>query len=281
MAASIDRLGAHCLAPTRGDHQTIRGIGTYLAIAFGLAWLPFAPAIVGKAPIAPLLMPFAPAIAAIVVRQWVTGEGFGDSGLRPNFRHWRLYLLAVAWPLATIPVSVVLAAGFRIAPAGFSVPWGMEAPRPLTLLAWIGGSVLLAPIIFGEELGWRGYLQTRLFPDQPIAAAIATGVIWGVWHYPMILVGDQNTASRALMLLLFPFVTTMLSVFLGQLRARTGEVWVGSVAHAANNVTEDSWHRLSFTGREDGIPSGAADVVVFIAEIVVLLGIVVRGRARR
>jgi len=43
-------------------------------------------------------------------------------------------------------------------------------------------SVLVAPLVLGEELGWRGYLQLRLFPAQPFLAALATGLIWGVWH---------------------------------------------------------------------------------------------------
>jgi len=251
-----------------------RGIAAFLAIAFGLAWLPFAPALAGRDPVGMVLMPFAPAVAAVVVRRWITCEGFRDAGLRPNPRRWRFYLLAVVWPMAATLLSVPVAIVLRVAPSGFALPWGVATPRPLTVLAWAVGSIALAPIVFGEELGWRGYLQVRLFANRPLRAAVATGLIWGVWHYPLILVGGEETAGRLQTLLLLPVATTTMSVFLGWLRARTGEVWAGSVAHAANNATEDSWHRLAFTGRADGVPAASSNVAAVIAEALVLLGIV-------
>ncbi len=55
-------------------------------------------------------MPVAPAIACFVVRRWVTREGFGDAGLRPNLRRWPLYLLALAWPFAVHPLRVAVLA---------------------------------------------------------------------------------------------------------------------------------------------------------------------------
>ena len=40
-----------------------------------------------------------PAVAAIIVRKWVTREGFSDAGLRLNRHHWRYYLAALVLPL--------------------------------------------------------------------------------------------------------------------------------------------------------------------------------------
>jgi membrane protease YdiL (CAAX protease family) len=73
--------------------------------------------------------------------------------------------------------------------------------------------------------------------------------------------------------------TTFFSIFLGWLRIRTGDVWSASVAHGANNVTEDRWHRLAFTGDAAGTPSLAADGTLLLAEAIVLLGVV--GLAER
>jgi|GEM_PF-4638358 hypothetical protein len=45
-------------------------------------------------------MAMVPAIAAIIVRAWITKEGFADAGLRPNFRNKRrYYLIALALPV--------------------------------------------------------------------------------------------------------------------------------------------------------------------------------------
>jgi membrane protease YdiL (CAAX protease family) len=226
-------------------------------------------------------MPFAPAIAAVVVRRWVTREGFRDSGLRPNLRRWRFYLLAVSWPIFATLLSVPLALLFRTAPGGFTMPWGMEAPEPLTLLGWMLFPILASPVFFGEEFGWRGYLQVRLFPDNPWAAAVATGMIWGAWHYPWILASDQAGEEPVLWLLLFTVATTNASVFFGWLRLRTGDVWSASVGHGANNIVEDSWHRLTFTGDRSGTPALSGDLTVVIAEMIVLSGTVAVATLRR
>lgn len=262
-----------------GQHDR-RGIPVFLAAAFELAWLPFAPMLFGGDPTGVLLMPIAPAIAAVVVRRWVTREGFGDAGLRPNLRRWPLYVLAASWPIFATLLSVPLAVLFGTAPDGFTIPWGMATPDLLTVIGWILISIAIAPIIFGEELGWRGYLQIRLFADQPWLAAIATGLIWGVWHYPMLL-ADESIDNHIFWLLVFPFATTVMSVFLGWLRAWTGDVWSTSVGHAANNVTENSWHRLTFTGDSGGTPAASGDATVVVAEAIVLVGIVVSGLRRR
>jgi uncharacterized protein len=252
----------------------------FLVIAFGLAWAGFIPALFGSDPI-PALMPIAPAIAAFIVRKWVTREGFADSGWRPNLRHWRLYLLAVGWPIAATLVSVVIALIVGVTPGDFKFPWGVEGPRLLTLLAWLAVSIALAPIILGEEFGWRGYLQVRLFAENPWKAAIATGLIWGVWHYPLVLTDREIYGELWIGLLVFPIATTNISIFLGWLRARTGDVWSTSIGHASNNVTEDSWHRTVFTGKSDGVPSSSADVVLVIAEIIVVTGFVTADRVLR
>jgi CAAX protease family protein len=245
------------------------GVVTYLAIAFGLAWLPFVAQTAGLGAVGPALMPIAPAVACVVVRRWVTHEGFGDAGLRPRLRHWPTYLVALAWPIGAAICTTVVTRALRLAPPGFTSPWGVSGPSWSSLTAWIGLSLLIAPVILGEELGWRGYLQLRLFPDRPLAAALATGFIWGIWHYPLILAGGEPTNSTTLTLVVFPVATMTFSVFLGWVRAVTGTVWATSVAHASNNVTNDSLQRLSFTGREGATLPDQAVIPCLLGEAIV------------
>ncbi len=270
-------------APARSEGAAYhrRGIVAFLALAFGLAWLPFAPFLLGLDAPGAILMPFAPAVAAFVVRKWVTREGFADAGLRLNLRRWPFYLLAVAWPLATAPLGVLLAIALDLGPEGPALPWGLAAPAPRDLLVWSLLALALAPIVFGEEFGWRGYLQVRLLADRPLRAALATGLIWGVWHYPLILAGGEPTADRLQTLLLFPVGTTVSSVFLGWLRQRSGSVWASSVGHAANNGTQDNLTRLAFAGGTGGTLPASASAPILLAEAVVLLGIVAVDHLRR
>jgi len=236
----------------------------------------------GRETVAAFLMPVAPAVACIVVRLAVTGEGFGDAGLRPHFQHWRTYLLAVTWPIAVVLVSVTTATILRTAPSGFALPWGLDKPSSTQVVRLFVLSIAVTPIFLGEELGWRGYLQLRLFPGRPFTAALATGFIWGVWHYPMVLLGGEPTESIAQTLLLLPVSTMAMSVLLGWMRSRTGSLWPGTVAHAANNVTSYGLTSLAFTGTTTGTLPASASVPVLVGESVVWGSIVALGsRSRR
>jgi membrane protease YdiL (CAAX protease family) len=227
-------------------------VAIFLALTFGLAWLPFLAQIAGLGEVGPVLMPIAPAIACIVVRRWVTREGFWDAGLRTRLRNWPIYLLVLVWPLGAAISTTLVTLGLRLRPPGYALPWGAAGPSWSTLALWIATSILVAPIIMGEELGWRGYLQLRLFPGRPLAAALVTGFIWGIWHYPLILSSGEPTDSITLTLITLPVATMTFSVFLGWVRSVTGTVWATSLAHASNNTTNDSLQRLAFTGRQDG-----------------------------
>ena len=95
-----------------------KGIAAFLPIAFSLAWISWTIPIrwnpstgnpllrLALMPLAGLPGGFAPAVAALVVRQWVTREGFGDAGLEWNLgRRWPYYLFAWLSPLA-VAVSI-------------------------------------------------------------------------------------------------------------------------------------------------------------------------------
>ena len=116
----MDTISTAPVAPPARDRAVhpARGGVAFLAIAFGLTWIPFLAIPLGLPSYGTLLMPFAPAIACFAVRKWVTREGFGDAGLRPNLRRWPLYLVAVAWPFAAGLLSVLLALALRVPPRG-------------------------------------------------------------------------------------------------------------------------------------------------------------------
>src|SRR5262245_62094771 len=86
--------------------SVMKGIVWFLALSFGLAWGIWEFAVqsgvsvtgLGFEPYA-LAGGFAPAVAAIIVRKWITREGFGDAGLGLGLKHWRIYLFAWLLPL--------------------------------------------------------------------------------------------------------------------------------------------------------------------------------------
>lgn len=241
-----------------------RGVAAYLVIAFGLAWAPFVVVLAGGPSVGPVLMPLAPAAACVVVRRWVTREGFVELGLRPSLRgvlrRWPLIAVALLWPLAVSPVLALLTGADLWAGGGHVV-------------SWLALSLAITPVILGEELGWRGYLQMRVYPGRPLAAALATGVMWGVWHYPLLL---SSRGVQPWLLAEFTLGTITMSVFLGWLRARSTSVWAPSLGHASNNVTEDNLTRRAIGTGAIGPGQAAA---VLIVEAVVLLGVVAADHA--
>jgi membrane protease YdiL (CAAX protease family) len=120
------------------------------------------------------------------------------------------------------------------------LPPGMT-PQTFYTLAAIQ-SVLFGPFIglvitFGEEFGWRGYLQTELFKVGRRRGVLLLGIIWGAWHWPIILMGFNYPGHPLLGVLLMTLYTTGLAVVLGYAVLRTGSVLLSSFLHALNNQT--------------------------------------------
>ncbi len=222
-----------------------KGITVYLLLAFGVAWIPLAIQwFLGLRSLSDnatlwdyvvfilITLPtsFAPAIGAIVVRKWVTREGFADAGLSLNIRReWRYYLFALLYPVIIVPATLILAFIASAERPDFS------SLTVMSLLQMIIIAIVSTPIVWGEEFGWRGYLQVRLFAEKPLWSAVVTGLIWGVWHYPMILMG-YLFSGNPLGLLLYPINMIFTSIIYGWLRLRSGSVWSASLAHATGNT---------------------------------------------
>ena len=154
-----------------------------------------------------------PAISAILT-SFITKENIKDLWIKPNFKNnKKIYL--IAWFLPAI--LIVLGAGvyYLVFPSHFDlsmstfikltqgqmVAMGQVAPsveelRSLLIMQMII-AVLLAPILnfiacLGEELGWRGFLLPTLNEKYSyLKSTIKSGVIWGIWHAPMIAMGHN------------------------------------------------------------------------------------------
>lgn len=282
-------------------NKDTKGIFAYLLLSFGLAWLMWVPMfLAGVDPNAPvfqvLILPggFAPAIAAVLVRKFVTREGFADAGLKPNFRHWRLYLFAWLWtaPVALLVIALAYVLGMG-APDFTAMSFlqdragGREIPEAAQTIARFAMpmqgfviSLVAIFILWGEEFGWRGYLQQKLYPNRPLAAAIATGLIWGVWHFPLVLLGYQYPHHPLWGLAVFPVSAVLVSIVLGWLHNRSGSIWPVCLAHASINALGGTWLVLWFTGRVDLIWVGILGVLGWIPLGALALWIVRSGRLK-
>ncbi|MBV9357152.1 MAG: CPBP family intramembrane metalloprotease, partial [Chloroflexi bacterium] len=119
-----------------------------------------------------------------------------------------------------------------------AVPPGLSA---LTFAALAGvQGVLVAPFLaivlgFGEEYGWRGYLQSELLKLGRVRGVTLVGVIWGAWHWPIILMGFNYPGHPLLGVVLMTLYTTGLAVVLGYAVLRSGSVLLVAYLHALND----------------------------------------------
>ncbi len=263
-----------------------KGILWFLVLAFAGAWIPWG--IAGAAgysldnPIVQLLTgAFTPALAAIVVRRWVTREGFADSGLRLHLRtQWRSYLIAALLPLGILAAALALAVLLGIWHP-VRDDFGYDTVVLLVLAPLI--PVVAAPIFFGEEFGWTTYLRDRLLPGRPVATTFATGVIWGMWHWPLPWVGylgSGGTAADAFvaMLLWLP-LSIELEFLIGWLWGRSRSVWPPAILHGGSNLVVAVGLEAFADSAE---PSGATTTLLMCAAYLpVVVWIVVAARLGR
>jgi len=245
-----------------------KGIAAFLLLAFGLAWIPWEIIIRhGISVRSPMFQffslpsAFAPAFAAFVVRKWVTREGFADAGLRLNMSKWRYYLVGWLFPVILVGCIVVLAPLLGIGKADFSLARGFRYILPpgttshhhvgnvwLVLGSCLIAAIFAAPFSFGEEFGWRSYLQLRLFPKQPVLSAVVTGLIWSFWHFPVLVRGYAFPDNPYFGLIVFTVGAVLLSIIFGWLRLKSESIWCASLAHAATNAVGGNMSILLFGG---------------------------------
>jgi uncharacterized protein len=205
-----------------------------------------------------------PMIAAFIMRIFVSKEGLkGSLGL---LRSPKYYLAALVIPpvFATAVVFIVQSLGlgeFRWSEATWSVYLMlMVIALPVTLFT------------FGEEYGWRGYLLPRLLPLGEIKASVLLGVIWGVWHLPLIMAGlNYPGVNLFLAIIVFTFVTVALSFTYTWLYvASSGSVLVAAVFHASTNQFGDTfWVPPLLSGANPFAPSVVSAVLIMALVVVV------------
>jgi membrane protease YdiL (CAAX protease family) len=255
-------------ATRQTHHVDWTNIAFFVVLAFGISWGIWLPLRAMGVPLTiyAAIGMFGPALAAVIVRL-VRHEGFGDAGLRLVGRGVKgggwMYLAAY------VSIPLLLAAGIGLAlltgvqhwafasnlhqlgvttidalkKLGQALPSGMSGDQfalisiiGQTALAFTLGIVINMLFTFGEEFGWRGYLLPRLAPLGGVWAAVITGIIWGLWHAPLIVLAGYNYPGHPwLGILMMVVFTTSLSLIFAWLRFRSGSVWPSTLAHAAIN----------------------------------------------
>jgi hypothetical protein len=90
--------------------------------------------------------------------------------------------------------------------------------------------------LFGEEYGWRGYLQNEMFKLGRVRGVLLMGVIWGAYHWPIILMGWNYPGYPLPGLLLMVLWCTAQGIVLSYAVLKSGSVLLAAFLHAVGNV---------------------------------------------
>lgn len=101
--------------------------------------------------------------------------------------------------------------------------------------ALLAGFTINGAFAFGEEYGWRGWLAEELRPLGAFWANVVTGVLWGLWHTPLILLGYNYGANNRLGPVFMVALCIPLSFLLWRAREVTGSLLAPAVLHGAFN----------------------------------------------
>ena len=151
-------------------------------------------------------------------------------GKRPGF-----YVYFPLIFIALFAVSVYLNSFF-----GLGAP--IKQTDSITLLLTIIQTILLVivlawPLYFGEEYGWRAYLQDRMIGIfGRIKGVVLVGVIWGLWHAPAIAVGYNYPGKPILGVITMTLFCVVIGIYFSFAVLKTGSVWIAVLLHAITNT---------------------------------------------
>lgn len=228
-----------------------------------------------------------PALASLVARL-ACREPPRDVSFRFGGRGGaRQMLLALGYPLVVCGVAYGIAWGtglerFAAPPsAAPSFSGAVAFARQLGLMTTLG-AVLGCITAAGEEIGWRGYMLTRLIDAGVPRPVLASGLVWAAWHVPLIVSG-QYAAGRYPLLSAMLFVPSVVCAgyIAARVRLASGSVWPAVVFHGGwNAIIQGAFDRYTAGGdASHGTTLWTGESGILVVAVAVITTIVVIRRS--
>ncbi|MFI7493693.1 type II CAAX prenyl endopeptidase Rce1 family protein [Kocuria sp. M4R2S49] len=214
----------------------------FVLLALGITWAAWAPAAADSHGLLPielgaaegplyLLGGIGPMVAAWIVLRNQHGSA-AERRLFAPLARWRVhpgwYLLALAGPV--LPAVGALATTGRLDAvlADLEVSW---------MWAWALVIRLLAAV--PEEVAWRGFALPRWQARYGgLGASLIIGVVWALWHLPLLLDRDNVMSASPVVLYAFSVLATSV-VYTWVFNSTGGSVLILTLLHGAGNAAGD------------------------------------------
>ncbi len=244
--------------------RTHEPIAKHLGLVFALMWVP--------------------GVSSIVARLALR-ESFADVSFSFG-NHIAGRTVILAWFYPVLLGSIAYGAAWMTGLATFSPPlldtMGVQIASPL--LRWIvllGMAMSLGTIYgffwaAGEQIGWRGYMLTRLVDSGVPQPVLVSGVIWAFWQIPLVLTGQYaSSENHRLSALFFLINITAFGYMTARLRLETGSVWPAVLVHSSWNAVIQGVFDAST--QNAGIWLGESGAVVALCNVTIA-ALLVRGK---
>jgi membrane protease YdiL (CAAX protease family) len=245
-------------------------VATFFALAYAISWLAWLGPVFGLAePFSTLgfvVGGYGPALAALLV------VSLGSDSVRAWARQIVDWRVAPRWYVAalTVPLLLVALTSVGLELVGMSVDPGLLPGRGSLVL----GSFVSIALVGGgnEEPGWRGLALPRLQERYaPVPATLVLGVVWALWHLPLLATGPTTFHGLAEFVALAPSVGIRILNIVGiafiltWIYNETGSVLLAILAHTGFNTANSTLVPLPL----DVISTGDSTTILVVTTVAV------------
>ena len=284
--------------------MTIKRILIYILISFLLPWIALlVSSLCGntyESDVTQIILSFAmlcPTIAVLATIKLtkedilVTGEKSLNLGISLNGKKKWWFLLGIFTPVIYVELGYLLYYVFF--PKAYDLALLDEVVTVFGVkreMLWVVtfyfmlSAIWLSFCALGEEIGWRAYLYPKLEEVMGEGKAILVGgVIWAVWHFPMLYIGhnfgkgywgEPWTGFAA-----FTIYCVAIGSVLYFFTKKTKSVWAAGFMHSIHNTIAGA-SLLKMMQTEEGVPKWALEspVSMLLSSVpVIILGGVLIG----
>ena len=265
----------------------MKNLKLYLAIAYGLIWAAglalylsgyIVASFSGAAPWLVSTCMFIPLVATLICQKSSKEPLLRGIGIRWKVNRWWFLgwftfpVIALLTLLFTHWISGIDTHSEIMQALGETLPFGPVGATAITLLSgMLAGATINGLFAFGEEVGWRGYLLKQFEGRSFLGTAVVIGIIWGLWHAPLILMGHNDPQHPQWGVLMMVVVCIPMSFIIQYFRIKSGSVIVAAIMHGTCNAVAGTTMLFVGLDRFNDLLDGACGLAGILAMLVVAI----------